>query len=210
MQKCAGCSAKCSLGFLPSLYITGSNHPRIEWSGFPSAYWNTGQDAAPCLLRVLNASSATEINGTWRVGPALVRDRVIALLVNDSPAHCSRLAISQLGKGLGQELLRAGDLLWIPVATITSHAFLKLFVGQMLNQLRKHGAARVHAAFLQSRHIGRILPRAGKQNSNRSHRTCALSLYRSTHYVNSWEFFTDSSEVEISSQSSSSLRPGTA
>ncbi len=31
---------------------------------------------------------------------------------------------------------------------ITSDTFVKFLVGQMLDQLRKHGAARVHPAFL--------------------------------------------------------------
>jgi hypothetical protein len=59
------------------------------------------------------------------------------------------LAIGKLRKGRGQELFPSSEFLGVPVASVASHAFLKLLVRQILDQLRKHRAARVYAAFSQ-------------------------------------------------------------
>ncbi len=56
------------------------------------------------------------------------------------------LAIGELGEGHRQILIPAGEVLRVAVSTIAGHAFLKLLVGKMLDQLGKHGAARVHPA----------------------------------------------------------------
>ena len=58
------------------------------------------------------------------------------------------LAIGELGEGHRQILIPAGEVLCVVVPTITSDALVKFLVGQMLDQLRKYGAARVHPALL--------------------------------------------------------------
>jgi hypothetical protein len=67
-------------------------------------------------------------------------------------------AIGKLREGHGEELFPATEFLGVPVAAVASHASLKLFVGQILDQLRKHRAARVHAAFSQPQRVLRKLP----------------------------------------------------
>src|SRR6202521_1338555 len=57
-------------------------------------------------------------------------------------------AIGELGEGHRQILVPAGKVLRVAVSAIAGDAFLKYLVGEMVNQLRKHGAARVHPALL--------------------------------------------------------------
>jgi hypothetical protein len=53
-----------------------------------------------------------------------------------------------LGEGHRQILIPAGEVLCVLVPAITSDALVKFLAEQMLDQLRKHGAARVHPALL--------------------------------------------------------------
>jgi len=67
------------------------------------------------------------------------------------------LAIGKLREGHGEELFPATEFLGVPVAAVANYAFLKFFVGQMLDHLCKNRAARIHAAFLQSQRVLRCL-----------------------------------------------------
>jgi hypothetical protein len=58
------------------------------------------------------------------------------------------LAIGELGESHRQILIPAGEVLGVSVSAIAGDTFVKFLVRQMLDQLRKHGAARVHPAFL--------------------------------------------------------------
>ena len=49
---------------------------------------------------------------------------------------------------LAVDLVPTGKVLRVKVSTVAGDAFLKFLVGQMLDQLGKHGAAGVHAAIL--------------------------------------------------------------
>jgi hypothetical protein len=51
-----------------------------------------------------------------------------------------------LSEGHGEKLIPTGEALQVVVAAETSDALLKLFVRQMLHQLREHGLAKVHAS----------------------------------------------------------------
>ncbi len=61
------------------------------------------------------------------------------------------LAIGELGEGHRQILVPTGKVLRVTVSTVAGDAFLKFLVGQMLDQLGKHGPAGVHAALLPLR-----------------------------------------------------------
>jgi hypothetical protein len=50
-------------------------------------------------------------------------------------------AIGELGEGHRQILVPAGKVLRVAVSAVAGNAFLKFLVGEMFNQLRKHGAA---------------------------------------------------------------------
>jgi hypothetical protein len=51
-----------------------------------------------------------------------------------------------LREGHGEKLIPTGETPQGMVAAITSDALLKFFVRQMLNQLREHGLAKIHAS----------------------------------------------------------------
>jgi hypothetical protein len=57
-----------------------------------------------------------------------------------------KLAIGGLGESHRQILIPAGEVLRVTVPTIAGNVLVKLLVGKMLDQLRKHRAARVHPA----------------------------------------------------------------
>jgi len=61
------------------------------------------------------------------------------------------LTIGQLREGQRQILIPAGEVFRVAISAVAGHAFLKLFVRQMLDQLRRHRAARVHPALLPLR-----------------------------------------------------------
>jgi hypothetical protein len=76
--------------------------------------------------------------GQSGAGYAGTKAHVVQLTAHRADASfyvAQALAISQLCESHGKELLPAGEFLRIPVAAVMGNAFLKLFVGQMLNQL---------------------------------------------------------------------------
>ena len=102
------------------------------------------------------------------------------------------LAIGELGEGHRQILIPAGEVLRVPVATIAGHALLKLLVGQMLDQLRKHGAARVHPPLSSLPPPHPHLPLA---ISNRSRPQRDLSRWQSAVYTKLTRFSPDSNDL---------------
>jgi hypothetical protein len=58
------------------------------------------------------------------------------------------VAISQLRESHGQILIPAREGLLLIIAAITSHTFLKLVGGQVVQELGENGSARVHSPFL--------------------------------------------------------------
>ena len=56
------------------------------------------------------------------------------------------LPVGELRECHGQILVPAGEILRVAVSAVAGNAFVEFLVGQMLDQLRKHGAARVHPA----------------------------------------------------------------
>src|SRR5579863_8971587 len=76
------------------------------------------------------------------------------------------LPVCELSEGHRQHLIPAGESPQMSIATIPNDAFLKLFVGQILDQLRKDSAAKVHPPFCRPRTAG---PEMGQHPiSNRS------------------------------------------
>ena len=58
------------------------------------------------------------------------------------------LAISELGKSQGQELIEAGKTLYLVIAMVTIHATAKLDQRKQVHQLSKNRSATVHALIL--------------------------------------------------------------
>jgi hypothetical protein len=67
------------------------------------------------------------------------------------------VAISQLRESHRQILIPARESLLLIIAAITSHTFLKLIGGQMVQELGENRSAEVHSPFshLRSSHSGR-------------------------------------------------------
>jgi hypothetical protein len=61
-----------------------------------------------------------------------------------------RLAVGQLSKGHGQELVHAGELLNLVIATVSRHAAAKSAQGQKRHELRENKLALVHCGPLRA------------------------------------------------------------
>src|SRR5208337_3558175 len=96
------------------------------------------------------------------------------------------LAISELGKSQREELIEAGETLYLVVAMVTIHATAKLGERKQVHQLSKNRSATVHVPSYASSQDGRIV----HPNSNRfcsfsrvSHsRTCTYMDFRIQHW----------------------------
>src|SRR5256886_8791887 len=68
----------------------------------------------------------------------------------------------------GEKLIPTGEALQVMIATITSYALLKLFVRQMLDQLRKDSLAKVHGPLSLRDEMPQKWSFSIQSNSNRS------------------------------------------
>jgi hypothetical protein len=86
------------------------------------------------------------------------------------------LAISELGKSQGQELIEAGKTLYLVVAMVTIHATAKLGEWKQVHQLSKNRSATVHKLPFDSFQNGRIV-------SLSSNRFCSFWCATNTQYL---------------------------